>query len=128
MTPFSKLALNVNKENILIRAFESLGVENKDVPISQQVRAVMCGEQFSDSLMIAAERLQEFWKELQQSIKNVPFLYAKGTRVSKALRLLKEKLRLALHQSGGSTKAKVLSDYQAFNLNVLGDEYQALKC
>ena len=106
-----------------MRAFESLKGENKDVPLSQQVHAVMCGEQFSDSLNFTAERLQEFWQELQLPLKNVPLLYTKGNNVSKALRSLKENLREALQQSEGRTKAKVLRDYQAFNLNVIGDEY-----
>ena len=64
--------------------------------ISQQVRAFMVGEHFTEALVNTTEALQDLWVERQHPLQNVQLLHSKGSHVSNSLKSLKEKLKTAL--------------------------------
>ena len=110
------------------RAYVQLKNGQKELKISHQVRAFVSGEHFTEALIDTTQKLRDFWRERQSPSQDVRLLHAKGSSVSGAIANLKERLKEALQHNDGISKLKILRDYSAFSLNVLGDEYSAIKC
>ena len=88
----------------------------------------MSYEAYQDAVEHAATNIRRFWAELKSENVNVFYLHKMGIRVTVQIKEARRMMKSAIEDHKDRSLQKIFYLYSQFNLCVLDNELEALRC